>query len=151
MALKPSINVVGILHVHTNGIILGHGKIVIIIARFAAIIGDVYTSVAAHKNSVGILLIDPQRPDIAKGAGEHLFRRPVDIGPCAPAVVGTGQTYGGHKDFLVVIGIDSDLIEGIGRFSSHIVINRIHLGPCFPRIIRPVNLSSNLAVLRFSP
>ncbi len=148
MALETAVDVVRFFHVHSDGIVLGHREIVVIVAGFSSVVRNVHTAIASHENPVGILRIDPQSADISEGAGERSSRRPADVMPCPATVIGAGYGDGGDIDILVVVRINPDLVEGISGFSTHIVLDSIHLLPCPACVIGPVNFTADLSFLR---
>ncbi len=52
MALKTAVNVIRVVHVHSDGIVLGHGKVVVIIACLPPVVGNIDTAVTPHENAV---------------------------------------------------------------------------------------------------
>ena len=58
--LHATINVVGMIHVHSDGIDLGHGKLVRVVPAGALIVGDRHAVVVAHQHVARIPRIDPK-------------------------------------------------------------------------------------------
>ncbi len=93
--------------------------------------------------------VDPQCAYIPEGGGKHISRRPIDIQPGFAAVAGTGNTDGRDINVLVVIGINTDLVEGVSRLSSHIILDGIHFFPAPARIFTAIDFAADLSFLGF--
>ncbi len=149
VVLQPAIDVVGILHVHADGIELAERDVIEVMAGLTAVVGDVHPSVGAEDQAVRVLGIDPQGSPVAEGLLKKAVRRPGNAMPGLAAVGRAGQRLGGDVELIRIVLVHAELVEGIrGLVERLLRALGVDLAPGLASVIGPIDFAPDSARLR---
>ena len=149
--LQTCIDVVRVFHIQCQGVDLTERKIGKMITSLAGIVGNADSAVRTSHHPIRVLWVDPQRSEVAECSAEHsVGLRPAESRPRLSAIFGAGYRSPGDEDPLGVIGIHSDLIEGIAGLAPDIISRRVCLAPGSAAIIGPIDFAADQSLARRS-